>query len=588
MDPLEDQIDYRDIFQYTSNGVIVTDRNGIITHINRYSERVLNIDVKKHVGRNILNILPLTGRVVHSCLTSGEAILGHHILGKETKLVLNVTPIMRGEALIGAVCNFQQLHIFEASAKKLESYKKLNRQLETIFNASSDGIWVCDGDGAVISLNSASEKLNGIKVNDVIGKYVDDLIRAKLFDQSVTTKVLQSAKQQTIMQYIVKTGNYLLSTGTPVFDDGGNIILVVVNERDMTELNALRKKIDRGEQLTERYRDELAEFSLLELARKEIIAESSNMRNLLLMARKLSRIDTSNILILGESGTGKGLLAKLIHKNSLRSKKPFVEINCAALPEHLLEAELFGYEKGAFTGASDRGKIGLFELAQGGTLFLDEIGDMPHALQAKLLKYLDDNEIRRIGGTETIKVECSTIAATNQDLSALVNKKKFREDLFYRLKSFILELPPLRERKEDIAALVRLFLNKYNKKYNRAKKIQSNALRALQRYGFPGNIRELRNIIENAVVMSDGVHIDEFVLESLSDDQTGAVSCANGALTGSLRLSDRLRDVERELLQQVMARCRNTREMATILGISQPSVVRKLKKHDLGKLKMHK
>jgi PAS domain S-box-containing protein len=588
MDPVEEKIDYRDIFQYTSNGVIVTDRHGMITHINRYSEKVLNIIAKKHIGRDILQTLPLTGGVVHKCLRSGEAILGHHILGKETKLVLNVTPILRGETLVGAVCNFQQLHIFEASAKKLESYQKLNRQLETIFNASSDGIWVCDGHGVVISLNWASEVLNGINGQDVIGKTVADLKKEKLFDQSVTAKVLQSGKQETIMQHIAKTGKYLLSTGTPVFDDNGIIILVVVNERDMTELNLLRKKIDQGEQLTERYRKELAEFSLLELARKEIIAESSKMRHLLLMARKLSRIDTSNILILGESGTGKGLLAKLIHKNSLRCKNPFVEINCAALPENLLEAELFGYEKGAFTGASDSGKIGLFELARGGTLFLDEIGDMPHALQAKLLKYLDDNEIRRIGGTESIKVECSTIAATNQDLGALVTKKKFREDLYYRLKSFILELPPLRERTEDMVALVRFFLNKYNEKYNRAKKIQSNALRALQRYSFPGNIRELRNIIENAVVMSDGVHIDEFVLESLSEERTDACSYTVNAPKGSLQLSERLRDVERDLLLQAMGQSRNTRQMATILGISQPSVVRKLQKHNLGTIKMHK
>jgi PAS domain S-box-containing protein len=588
MDPVEENIDYCDIFQYTSNGVIVTDRHGMITHINRYSEKVLNIDAKKHVGQHIIYTLPLTGGVVHKCLTSGEAILGHHVLGKETKLVLNVTPILREEQLIGAVCNFQQLHVFEASAKKLESYQKLIRQLETIFNASSDGIWVCDGDGVVISLNRASEVLNGIKAQDVIGHHVDNLKKEKLFDQSVTTKVLKSGKQQTIMQYIAKTGKYLLSTGTPVYDDDGNIILVVVNERDMTELNSLRKKIEQGEQLTERYRDELAEFSLLELARKEIIAESSKMRHLLLMARKLSRIDTSNILILGESGTGKGLLAKLIHKNSLRCKNPLVEINCAALPENLLEAELFGYEKGAFTGASERGKIGLFELAQGGTLFLDEIGDMPHALQAKLLKYLDDNEIRRIGGTESIKVECSTIAATNQDLGVLVKKKKFREDLYYRLKSFILELPPLRDRTEDIVAMVRFFLNKFNQKYNRAKKIQSNALRMLQRYSFPGNIRELRNIIENAVVMSDGVHIDEFVLESLSEGQTEACSYTVDASKGSLRLSERLGEVERDLLLKVMRQSRNTREMAAILGISQPSVVRKLHKHNLGTVKMHK
>ena len=390
------------------------------------------------------------------------------------------------------------------------------------------------------------------------------------------------------MQYIGRTDKYLLATGTPAFDENGNVFLVVVNERDMTELNSLRKQIEQGEQLTEKFRDRLADLSLLELMQNEIIAESEKMRHVLQMAIKLSRIDATNILILGESGTGKGLLAKLIHKNSLRCKNPFVEINCAALPEHLLEAELFGYEKGAFTGASKKGKVGLFELAQGGTLFLDEIGDMPRALQAKLLKYLDDKEIRRVGGTQSLKVECSTIAATNQNLSDLVQKKKFREDLYYRLNSFILDLPPLRERPEDISGLVRFYMTKYNQKYKSNRTIHSGAIRALQRYPFPGNIRELKNMIENAVVMSDQGRIDDFVQASLSEDQPFPISCHQSAIKGSLRLSDTLAEVEKALLTQVKRQCRNTRQMAHILGISQPSVVRKLRKHKLGPVKIHK
>ena len=583
---MEEKIDLDDIFQSTSNGVIVTDRNGVITHINRCSENVLNIDANKDVGGYILDILPLTGSVVLQCLKSGRAILGHHVLGKKAQLVLNVAPILRDTMLVGAVCNFQELHIFEASAKKLDSYKKLNRQLETIFHASSDGIWVCDGEGVVISMNKASERLNGIKVKDGIGRSINDLMSDNVFDQSVTAEVLKSGTQQTVMQYTRKTGKYLLSTGTPVFDDHGNIILVVVNERDMTELNSLRKKIEQGEQLTEKYRDELADLSLLELTRNEIIAESSKMRHLFQMALKLSRINASNILILGESGTGKGLLAKLIHKNSLRYKNPFVEINCAALPENLLEAELFGYEKGAFTGASDRGKIGLFELAEGGTLFLDEIGDMPQPLQSKLLKYLDDNEIRRIGGTQSIKVKCSTIAATNQNLIDLVRKRKFREDLYYRLNSFTLELPPLRERPEDISSLVRFYLCKFNRKYKSDKKIHSSAIHLLQSYWFPGNIRELKNIIENAVVMSENNQIDQFIQASLREAQSDPSSTATDTTKRSLSLSDKLCELEKELLRQAKLQCRSTREMAHFLGISQPSVVRKLHKHRLATKKM--
>ena len=575
------KIHYKDIFQSISNGVIATDETGVITHVNRRSENYLSIDARQHVGKPVTDILPLTGSVIHQCLENGMDIYGRQISGKKATIILNVTPIKRQTKLIGAVCTFQELSLFEASAKQLASYRRLNLQLETIFNASSDGIWVCDGQGVVIAVNRASEILNGLKAEDVIGRGVHELLDSKVFDQSVTRLVLDHGCRKTVVQHIAKTDRYLLSTGTPVTDDNGDIFLVVVNERDITELNQLQRQIQQNREITDKYREKLADLSLLELQRNEIIAESGKMRHVLQMSLKLSRIDGSNILILGESGTGKGLLARLIHKNSNRNKKPFVEINCAALPEHLLEAELFGYEKGAFTGASDKGKIGLFELAQGGTLFLDEIGDMPLALQAKLLKYLDDKEIRRIGGTQSTKVECSTIAATNQDLRALVKQRKFREDLYYRLNSFILKIPPLRERPEDIAGLVRFYLNKYNRKYKCAKKIDARIIQSLEKHAFPGNVRELKNIIENAVVMCDENLIDKFIQSGLKVNETIFDPETAGNRGKSLRLADHLREVEHKVLLQARQRCRSTREMASVLGISQPSVVRKLKAHKL-------
>jgi PAS domain S-box-containing protein len=575
------QIDYRDIFQFTSNGVIVTNAQGVITHINRRSKKYLQIDAATHVGRPIADVLPMTGRLIHQCLETGRTIWGHPASDKNAKIVLNVTPISKYRKIIGAICTFQESSIFEASAKALEPYRQLSLQLETIFNASSDGLWVCDGQGVVIAVNRASEILNGIKRSDVIGRSVDDLLDSRVFDRSVTRMVLDSGCRQTIMQRIGKTGKYLLSTGTPVMDDDGKIFLVVVNERDMTELNMLRRQIEHNREIAEKYKEKLADLSLLELKRNEIIAESGKMRHVLHMALKLSRIDASNILILGESGTGKGLLAKLIHKNSIRNKNPFVEINCAALPENLLEAELFGYEKGAFTGASDKGKIGLFELAHGGTLFLDEIGDMPLSLQAKLLKYLDDQEIRRIGGTLPIKVECSTIAATNQDLNKLVKEMKFREDLYYRLNSFILNIPPLRQRPEDVAGLVRFYLNKYNRKYKCTKKINSRVMHLLEKHPFPGNVRELKNIIENAVVMCDLDAVDNFIQAGFKASGTSPDVEAESGPDADLHLADRLRQVERQVLLQAKERCRTTREMAAALGISQPSVVRKLNAYKL-------
>jgi len=461
------------------------------------------------------------------------------------------------------------------------SYEYLSRQFETIFHSSSDGIWVCDGNGVVININKASETLNGIRAEDVVGHNIKNLVARKVFDHSVTTRVMTSGKKQTVMQFIPKTGKYLLSTGTPSVTDDGRIALIVVNERDMTELNTLRQEFEESQQVREKYRQELTDMSLLELERNDIVAESAAMRRILQMALKLSHIGASNILILGESGTGKGLLAKLIHKNSSRNTHPLVEINCAALPENLLEAELFGYEKGAFTGADEKGKIGLFELAQGGTLFLDEIGDMPLPLQAKLLKYLDNKEIRRVGGTKSIKVECATIAATNKDLKALVAEKAFRQDLYYRLNSFILQIPPLRERREDVAGLTRFYLSEANRTYHCAKTIGPRAMRSLQEYRFPGNVRELRNILENAVVMSNDDQINEFILGSIDEQDSGGFDHFSRPSADGEGLAGKLQAYEKELLLEARKRCRTTREVARRLGISQPSVVRKFKQYKI-------
>ena len=461
------------------------------------------------------------------------------------------------------------------------TYEYMVRQFETIFHSSSDGIWVCDGKGVVININRASETLNGICAEDVIGHNIKDLVARKVFDHSVTTRVMTSGKKQTVMQFIPKTGKYLLSTGTPSLTEDGRIALIVVNERDMTELNTLRKEFEESQQVREKYRQELTDISLLELERNDIVAESAAMRRILQMALKLSHIGASNILVLGESGTGKGLLARLIHKNSSRNSHPLVEINCAALPENLLEAELFGYEKGAFTGADEKGKIGLFELAQGGTLFLDEIGDMPLPLQAKLLKYLDNKEIRRVGGTKSIKVECATIAATNKDLKALVAEKAFRQDLYYRLNSFILQIPPLRERREDVAGLTRFYLSEANRTYHCAKTISPRAMRSLQEYRFPGNVRELRNILENAVVMSNDDQINEFILASIDEQESGGFDHFSRPSADGEGLAGKLQAYEKELLTEARKRCRTTREAARRLGISQPSVVRKFKQYNI-------
>jgi PAS domain S-box-containing protein len=577
---MDQNITYQQIFDSTSNGIIATDVSGMIVYINQAAEKMLGCKAKEHTGIFISELLPITGPQVMECLKTGVSKWGHHVIGEKLDMVLNITLIRQGKKLGGTVCNFQDLRQLRISPNELESSSYLNQQLKTIFKASHDGIWVCDGQGKVIDINEASEKLNAIQAKHIIGKNVTDLVNGGLFDRSVTLEVLETKRQVSVIQKIKRTEKLLLATGTPAFDDEGNIFLVVVNERDMTQLNAIQKQLERSRMVTEKYKTKLAELSLLELRDQEIVAEDKKMRQVMYLALKLAHLSASDILILGESGTGKGLLAKFIHKNSNRNKKPFVQINCATLPENLLEAELFGYEKGAFTGARKQGKAGLFELAHGGTLFLDEIGDLPHSLQAKLLKYLDDHEVMRLGGLKSKKIDCTIIAATNRDLEGLVQQKRFRRDLFFRLNTFTIRIPPLRERIDDIFELVSFYMQKYGKAYQLNRRISPEALKVLQSHPFPGNVRELKNVIKKAVLMSEHHVVDDVIYQSLPSGMRTFIASADDSQQEK-GLTDQMLNLEKDVLRHALRCCRTTREMARFLKISQPTIVRKLKKHKL-------
>lgn len=553
--------------------VLATNERGVVTFINRAASRLLGVEAADVLGQEVTASLPQAGGMILDCLRSGTGRASLQVLARDRTLGMRVE-LLDGAGGRGAVCFFAAVEHDASSGMELESSKNLNRQLKAIIESSSDGIWVCDGGARVISINGASEKMNGVRSDEIVGRTIPEIMAEGLFDRSVTLEALETGRQVSVIQHIRRTGNTLLVTGTPVFDEKGRIFLVVVNERDMTQLNRIREELEHSRAVTEKYRDELAELSLLALEKQEIVADSESMRQVLQVALKLARLDASNILLLGESGTGKGLLAQFVHKNGRRSRKPFIQINCAALPETLLEAELFGYEKGAFTGARAGGKAGLFELAQGGTLFLDEIGDLPLPLQAKLLKYLDDHEVMRLGSLKPNKVDCTVIAATNQDLDTLTQSGRFRRDLLYRLNTFTIRIPALRERREDIFELTHHFLRRYNRAHHLKRRISPEALALLQSHDFPGNVRELKSIIKRAALLSERDVLDEAVIGSLG----GSVSrrerdTTPTALGASVALA------EREVLMRAASRCRTTRELARSLGVSQPTVVRKLRKH---------
>ncbi|WP_027362588.1 sigma-54 interaction domain-containing protein [Desulfospira joergensenii] len=450
--------------------------------------------------------------------------------------------------------------------------------LDVIFNRSADGLLICDNTGRILRMNQAAERLNGIRAQEVVGKDVKTLLEEGQINRSATQEVLETRRRVSLIQTTPRSGYTLLVTGTPVFDRDGGLEFVVVNERDISLIEDMRRELVRARQESEKMRDKLAELSLMELTENTIVARSQSMEQTLGLAMKLAGIDASDILIQGESGTGKGLLAKFIHKNSPRARHPFIQINCAALPENLLEAELFGYEKGAFTGARETGKAGLFELASKGTLFLDEIGELSQGVQAKLLKYLDDHEIMPVGGLVPKKIDCAIIAATNRNLDRRTLKKKFRLDLFHRLNTFTLTIPPLRERPEDILELTGICLKRYNKRYNRRTYIGYKAYDALKSHSFPGNVRELINIIKQAVVMCDRRFLDDYILRAIEPARTEAPA---RAVKEETDLGRRLLSVEYEMLAQAAMRCRTTREAAGFLGISQPTLVRKMKKHGI-------
>ena len=563
------------VIDSVSYAIVAMDLDCKVTFLNERARAFLEAQGRRFadcVGRDASEFLPIATPLARQALTTEAFRDGSgRIVDRGVKLFFEITPHMRDGRLVGAIVSLQRPERFEELATKLDSHQKLLQTFQAVFQASNDGIWVCDGTGRILSINKASERLNGIRAEDLLGRNMSEVVASGFVDQSVTLMVLKTKEQASIIQNATSTGKQLLVTGTPSFDEKGDVALVVVNERDLTELNVLRRDLDQAMRERAKVKDELAGVTMLELNSQGLAMESQGMRRVITKAMKLAHFNASKILILGESGTGKSMMAKFIHQNSERRERPFISVNCAALPESLFEAELFGYERGSFTGALKEGKAGLMEVAADGTFFLDELGEMPLHLQAKLLKCLDENEFMPIGGSRPRKIRCSIIAATNRNLEEQVRARLFREDLYYRLNALAIEIPPLRTRPEDILDLAEKFLNLYNAQYQTDKRITPRGVELLLGHSFPGNARELRNIVKQAVVMSDEAIIDEALVVAMGGEQS----------SDDLSLVAALEKTEREVLLRARKIYGTTREIARHTGISQPSVVRKLHKYGI-------
>ncbi|MFT9848850.1 sigma-54 interaction domain-containing protein [Aneurinibacillus sp. REN35] len=449
------------------------------------------------------------------------------------------------------------------------------QELEAIVETSKDNIVVTNGEGRVLRVSNNCKEIYGVEPEELCGKNVAELEEKQIFHPSVTMRVLAQKTKQEIIQH-TPTGRVVMATAYPVFNQKKQIIRVISYSTDMTEIMALKEKYELLTEQVKRYESELEELREKETRIPGFIAESPHMQKVMALLSRVAKVDTT-VLLLGESGVGKNVIAKAIHRKSKRKARSFIEINCGAIPEGLLESELFGYTSGSFTGASKGGKPGIIELADKGTLFLDEIGEMPLALQAKLLKVIQEKQITPVGGTKAKVVDFRLIAATNRDLAEMVREGKFRQDLYFRLNVVPIEVPSLRERREDILPLIRIFSKQFAEKYGITKRLDESAVDAFLRYDWPGNVREVENVIERLVVTTDEAVISLHHLpESLRGD---AEAVESSRLTHTGTLKDILDRVEEQVMMKAYRKYKTTHEMAKHLGISQPSVVRRLQKY---------
>jgi len=450
---------------------------------------------------------------------------------------------------------------------------------DKIINSSLDSLWIADENGKILQVNQVALKLYNLSLDDVINKNVDELLEKGIFDRSIIREVIRTEKSHMVINKL-KNGKQLFRVANPIFNENGKLNLVIVHERDMTELYLLKTDLEKSHAISEGYRSQLKQLAAQNGHWSEANIRSAIMYKVMEKAVRLSQVDTT-ILLQGEAGVGKGYFANLIHNASPRKDKPFIRVDAGAIPEQLIESELFGYEGGAFTGALIKGKLGYFEIAEEGTLFLDEIAEIPLQIQVKLLRFLENSQIVRVGDTTTKTINTRVIAATNKRLDNMVEEGKFRKDLFFRLNVIPLTIPPLRERVEDIPPLIYYFLKKFNQKYSTQKAIFPQALECLCSYSFPGNIRELSNLIEQLVVLlpSDKIDIEDIP----SHIRKGYNNNKNTLSAHGWNLQETVAEVEKDLIARAIENFGSQRKAADLLGIDHSTLSRKIKKYGIRK-----
>lgn len=458
--------------------------------------------------------------------------------------------------------------------QELEKAKHTMAELQEIIESSFDGILVTDGEGNVLLVNQSYVRNTNIQKEQILGHNIRELINPVWMKNSVVLLVIEQ-RRPVSLHHTTMHGKNIIVTGTPIFDENNNIKKVVVNTRDISEIYELREELIKTREMEKIYFEQLNYQTIYSDKDKEgIVIANKKMRSIYSLAKKISNFNTT-VMILGESGVGKEHLARFLHNAStIRKDKPFIAINCGAIPENLLESELFGYTGGAFTGASKSGKHGLIKAADGGTLFFDEISEMSLNLQVKLLRVLETRTINRVGSSEDEPVDIRVVVATNKNLKDMVKEGTFREDLYYRLNVVAIEIPPLRERQDEIIPLALRFLNQFNKQYGQNKRLSYDVLQELVGQDWPGNIRQLRNVIENMVVVSNNEYLQ-------LNDLPWKKELVKTNEEKNLSLKELIDAYEKAILEEAKEQYGSSRKMAEALKVDQSTIVRKLKKYKI-------
>jgi transcriptional regulator with PAS, ATPase and Fis domain len=531
-------------------GIVSTNDRGLVTMANQYAKDILpEVRPGEYIGDFIGDLKHDFAPVI-----DGDWVLPRKIEHKALKLIATAVPIYQNAKSRGVIFVIQDLTDVEGVAHELEIVKGLKLTLETVLEVAYEGVAVLDEQGLITLANARFCTKMGETKEQVIRQHIG--------------KYLPATDNQLPLNVLEVNGKPCVVSTLPIEQENNRKGVVVKIYEDLDQLADIMQQLNRINMQLSYYKDELYKINGTSYTLNSIVCKDERMAKLKSQVLQIAR-SHSTVLVTGESGTGKELFAQSIHNASSRRKEPLIKVNCSAIPAELAEAELFGYQDGAFTGARRQGKPGKFELADGGTIFLDEIGDMPLMLQSKLLRVIQEKEIERVGDVKTRKVDVRIIAATNKDLKRLVAEGKFREDLYFRINVVELKIPPLRERKQDIPVLVDFFIKKYNHLFNkRIDGVSLEASDALCSYRWPGNIRELENMIERILNYVESGYISvQDVPEDIRVVETAPVAKSGRSLA----------DIELAAIQAVLVEQQgNKSKAAKLLGISRSKLYEKL------------